>query len=457
MSSEFDNSDDQALSEDSEDSQNSDSNTEDSEKDDNRATLLEKMAADDAVIIMDEVRFPQEFLLRLCEIMRNNRELNELNIEDCSLTSDTARQLISAFPPSLTSLRLCDDDVEDGAYTIFGIHFPAHLIKLSLSGKKIRGEEIIALFQLRPANLIELSIDKSSGKDVVAGLAEILPHTNLESLRFDSSDLDDGDIRQLATSLPHSLEELILQNNLIGPAGAQMLANVLNDSIITHLDLNSNDAKDAGALALITSFPPNLTTLDLSCNGIGDISAQALAKLSPLRLSQLFLQDNSIGDVGAQALAESQLAFHLSEMSLAGNPIGHVGVNALAAFIMKSTRLELFYLYPCVEFGQRKLAKAILLSRAPLHHFNFGILYHGRLLANLLAECVIADACAVRCRLSKDPLLLDNSTAQLLPVIDTFFEYEELVRRVFNANSKIVIDEIVKVVCLYLWAVDDIL
>ena len=87
------------------------------------------------------------------------------------------------------------------------------------------------------------------------------------------------------------------------------------------------DLKLDGAIALVTSLSPNLTSLELSHDLIGDEGAKALTNVLPPSLANLNLSHNDIGYDGVKALADS-LPSRLASLDL---PWSH-GAGCQASF-----------------------------------------------------------------------------------------------------------------------------
>ena len=148
-----------------------------------------------------------------------------------------------------------------------------------------------------------------------------------------------------------TLESLDLSQNGIGPAGTVALAENLkkNGGTLGSLALGSNQARDEGCAALAEALRAGaggevgIYELDLSSNGIGDAGAQALADAleeSPI-LQRLDLSNNEIDLEGVMALARG-LQGHRSmrHLNLSGNYVGGLGAKALAQALQENDCLE---------------------------------------------------------------------------------------------------------------------
>ncbi len=92
--------------------------------------------------------------------------------------------------------------------------------------------------------------------------------------------LSESEIQKIFEPQNDCLTQLDLENNDIGAAGAQALAQVLPQTQITQLHLGSNDIGDAGAQALAQVLPQTqISQLNLSFNFIRNAGAQAIAQV----------------------------------------------------------------------------------------------------------------------------------------------------------------------------------
>ncbi|MEO1272124.1 MAG: hypothetical protein AAFX99_28855 [Myxococcota bacterium] len=154
------------------------------------------------------------------------------------------------------------------------------------------------------------------------------------------------DVRRLAYSprMVH-LSRLDLSGNLVGAAGALVIAQSSYFRNLTTLRLNACAIGNGGAQALAQSpYLHRLTTLELQTNGLTDDGVGALVQSSKLRgLSVLDLSYNAIGTQGAEALAQSPCMQTLTTLKLRSNLLGSRGVHALARspYLTKLNTLDL--------------------------------------------------------------------------------------------------------------------
>jgi Leucine-rich repeat (LRR) protein len=150
--------------------------------------------------------------------------------------------------------------------------------------------------------------------DVVAGLTSL---TSLTSVNLQDNEIGPDGAQALAGLT--GLTSLILGINTIGAEGAQALKGLTR---LTDLELGNCKIGDRGvqALAGLTS----LTTLGLGDNDISDEGAWALSGLT--NLTELFLWKNAIGADGAQALKGLT---GLTKLDMLENRIGSDGAQAL--------------------------------------------------------------------------------------------------------------------------------
>ncbi len=105
-------------------------------------------------------------------------------------------------------------------------------------------------------------------------------------------------------------------------------------AVLEELKSGGNSDKLANALSL-------LTTLDLESNQIGDAGAAALSEAlkSNATLTKLFLQ-NQVGEAGAAALSEAlKINATLTELNLGDNQIGDAGAAALSEALKSNATL----------------------------------------------------------------------------------------------------------------------
>ncbi len=123
-----------------------------------------------------------------------------------------------------------------------------------------------------------------------------------------------------------------LGGNLIGDAGATLLADTAALAHLVHLGLDACNIGPAGATALAASgVEHRLLTLDLSSNPLGPAGVRALARLPAFpRLRTLCLGSTQAGDEGAACLAASEMLAQLERLDLPSNGIGDRGARALA-------------------------------------------------------------------------------------------------------------------------------
>ena len=103
--------------------------------------------------------------------------------------------------------------------------------------------------------------------------------------------------------------EVVLVNCGIDDEGAEILANILNNSVLENLVLDFNRISDSGAEALADCIARCSVVQEVSiqCNSIGDSGAIALADalVHCSSLRRLDLQGNGLGDDGAVAIAKA--------------------------------------------------------------------------------------------------------------------------------------------------------
>ena len=103
--------------------------------------------------------------------------------------------------------------------------------------------------------------------------------------------------------------EVVLVNCGIDDEGAEILAKILNTSVLENLVLDFNRISDSGAVALAGCIARCSVVQEVSiqCNSIGDLGAIALADalVHCSSLRRLDLQGNGLGDEGAVAITKA--------------------------------------------------------------------------------------------------------------------------------------------------------
>lgn len=178
----------------------------------------------------------------------------------------------------------------------------------------------------------------------------------LREIRFWHAELDDESAAAIAellvvtSTVPRhacSLRTLDLNENRIGPAGAESLARGLRVNMhLTWLDLGFNRLGDGGVALICRALAHNraLKGLILVRNLFGDAGAAAIAQLliDNRSLVRIGLQQNSIGDDGALAIVDALRGNDtLQQLSLSENEMTDVGGRALLKLALDTDRLLL--------------------------------------------------------------------------------------------------------------------
>jgi len=184
----------------------------------------------------------------------------------------------------------------------------ASLQYLDLSRNQLNSREFQALQLHRLESLQTLELWDNKLDDGTA-LREVLRHCAcLKELNLRSNELgSEGVIQAFSMSgeeQSHPLEKLILSSNLVSDAGAQHLAQLIQQggtfSNLKYLVLGCNDIGSDGAVALASALEHTTTTLqvlDLCRNKIGNVGGMALAKAhrgNTNNLHELNLSNNRI-------------------------------------------------------------------------------------------------------------------------------------------------------------------
>jgi Ran GTPase-activating protein (RanGAP) involved in mRNA processing and transport len=215
----------------------------------------------------------------------------------------------------------------------------------------------------------------------------------LQSVNLSKGHATGASLRVLSNASPH-LTELVLDENDIGPAGAEFIATRMPNLTTLHLrycgiedegytllaasttlpnlrelHLDGNFAEEAQSIIALVNSPvvANLTHLDLSGTRGGIDVITAIAQSTALsKLRCLNVATNQLGDEAAIALAQSTTLMNLTWLDVSNNEIGPDGIKALltSPVVSKLTYLNLKDIY---ELGTA-VADALALSTSTLPH-----------------------------------------------------------------------------------------
>lgn len=189
----------------------------------------------------------------------------------------------------------------------------------------------------------------------MTSLAEVLQDTQITTLDLEGCKIEYNAAVALFPALPQTLTHLYLNNSNIGDTGAEELAEALPRTKITTLNLDNNDIGDDGVkeLALVL-LKTQITDLDLDSNDIGDKGAGELAKALPkTQITTLNLDNNGIEDKGAIALAKVLPETKITCLDLIDNAIGDTGREALENAIA-GTEITVSFIEDEEESGQEE-------------------------------------------------------------------------------------------------------
>lgn len=191
------------------------------------------------------------------------------------------------------------------------------------------------------------------GESRIATLTEALRSNNsVQKLNLTGTDCTAKAIQLLSDTLVNSLfvcnvHTLILDNNPIGPDGAQYLGMAIGSSqTLLTLKVNGCGLGDDGIIAISRGMLSNktITTLELGNNQCGDRAAQALGKMLKVNdvLEGLSLWKNGILAAGAKYLFLTGLASNtsLQWLGLGGNGIGAEGSGYIATGLSTNEGLQ---------------------------------------------------------------------------------------------------------------------
>jgi Ran GTPase-activating protein (RanGAP) involved in mRNA processing and transport/predicted nicotinamide N-methyase len=218
--------------------------------------------------------------------------LSSLTLAHCHIGDGGAAALARAFPRSLTTLNLSNNEI-----TALGLSDIATALRL--------GKTPLLTHLILSGNEI--------GPACGAELAEALPvgTPDLEYIDLRGCSLTDPGLAWLAPSLPSckNLTTMHLGSNGVGDVGAAALASSLAACPkLKYLGLAMNSIADGGAWDLVEELVgcKSLVSLNLKGNGLGDEGASAIADIlaEVPTLEAVNLSDNDVGEEGAAALAE---------------------------------------------------------------------------------------------------------------------------------------------------------
>jgi len=258
-------------------------------------------------------------------IYSDNATFKTLDLSFCNISSQGLLALCHGLKtrcarglPQLQALALCGNTIKMDVARMLGK-------ALSSDHKRKSGE------------ISQLSTTTSSSSASSAGLK--LLHLGSTSIsRLCLVELLSG----LGSKCP--LQDLKLQSNRIGPAGAATLVTFLDGKTdngkpvlpkLNRLDMSYNELGDAGTTKLTRAISKRVKTgmkeVSLSGNDMGSKGIESIMnKLLQHKLVTLNLDNNSIGDQGCQLVAASLPTItSLSRLNLAFNDIGCRGMATL--------------------------------------------------------------------------------------------------------------------------------
>ena len=277
--------------------------------------------------------------------------LSSNNLGDAGVEALVAHPL----PPKLETLILSHNNIGDAGIIALAQSLQQHPIAnhsmLILAGNEFGDEGEQAL---RNAGYRE-GEGSTWVRDVpmAAAPAVVMPALYHGILGLSYKNLGDAGIIAMAPRFPEGMEDLILDNNNIGPEGAKAIAKNLNRAPgLEIMNLMHNNIGVDGARAIIQNLPAGFKELILLENNLGDAGAKALAERPfPINLESLNLQGNNIGDAGAKALARHPFPIKLELLKLSDNPIGDDGIIALAQNLQQNPHSNPILIIKNNKFG----------------------------------------------------------------------------------------------------------
>jgi Ran GTPase-activating protein (RanGAP) involved in mRNA processing and transport len=267
----------------------------------------------------------------LASILRHNESIRELQLGYNNLGTKSMKTLSTILCEENTTLRklgLSHNKLKDR-----GAGLISHTLNPKLSNCKLTG-----------LDLSGNSIGPVGAEQIATALLQ--GNTHLTSLNLSSNKIGPLGAKHIGWMLrfTHTLEELLLSDNVVGDEGVATLSEGLKRddhavSNLRRLELNWNEISDVGAghLAQVLLENAVLKSLSLASNAIGDRGVVAIAEALPsdLALQYLNISSNQVEDAGAKVLAQAlcrprcQVVLQWDENNLtsAGNErLNHVAV-----------------------------------------------------------------------------------------------------------------------------------
>ena len=172
------------------------------------------------------------------------------------------------------------------------------IIKLKLRACKIE-KIMLKLYEILKKNklleVIDLSYNQISSLQAVFLAKSIKDCSVLKELILENNEICDG-VKSITEMLPLTVTRLNLNSNGLGDHGAMIISEMLlQNTLLTHLDLNSNFINDIGVESLIKVIDhhqiTSLTNIDIRGNFITDEGkAKLAAVVSPQCTIQMFFE-----------------------------------------------------------------------------------------------------------------------------------------------------------------------
>ena len=290
----------------------------------------------------DEISTPD--LRLICEALKERLDVEILDLADCSLRDETARDLADMLSHNSTVEELL---IETNLFTGEAVKILAGNVRQNTTLKRL-----------------SLAYNNLGDVGVKAITAALTPDTSLMGMATrnnnnDHSDRKDG--RRWS-----ALEYLFLQSTECGEQGALAVAEMLrsnNTLLQLAIDFNPLGCKGVTYIAKALKSNRTLNHLDLKRTDCSDKGAVALADMlhSNETLVKLFICNcngttewiNKVGEDGAVALADAlRVNNSLKELHLSNNDITDEGLKYLAQVLLENTALEKL----CVKYQGDGLA-----------------------------------------------------------------------------------------------------
>ena len=267
-------------------------------------------------------------------------------VELQGLPSAAGPALSRATFASLEKLTLRGKKIAPGTilYLVAALKRMPNLRVLDLNNTNLGDAGMQALAQVECPSLEQIKLAwnglGAGAVDAIANASMKWPKLRVLKLS-ENPQLGDAVAKALCRAAFPCMEELLMRDCNLGPAGAEQLARAFEQwPCLRVLSINRNALGDEGVVALLAAPLPALEELCMGYNDIRDQGAAAIAAAWLPRLRFLDISYNSLGNSGARALAQAHFP-QLETLWLEGN-IRDEGYDALSMARLVRPKLKHF-------------------------------------------------------------------------------------------------------------------